>query len=63
MYNLSQKLLAEFVGTFALIFIGAGAICADQYLHASGTGVISLFTIASAYGLATAVMVSGSTAL
>jgi MIP family channel proteins len=57
-YNLSQKLLAEFVGTFALIFIGAGAICADQYLHASGTGVISLFTIASAYGLATAVMVS-----
>ena len=46
MYNLPQKLLAEFVGTFALIFIGAGAICADQYLHASSTVVISLLAIA-----------------
>lgn len=58
MYNLPQKLLAEFVGTFTLIFVAAGAICADQYLHAANTGVISLFAIASAYGLATAVMVS-----
>ena len=36
MYNLPQKLVAEFVGTFTLIFIGAGSICADQYLHAAG---------------------------
>jgi MIP family channel proteins len=60
LYNLPQKLLAEFVGTFALIFISAGSICSDQYLHASTTGVISLFAIAAAYGLAAAVMVSAT---
>ena len=32
MYSLPQKLVAEFIGTFTLIFIGAGSICADQYL-------------------------------
>ena len=35
-----QKLLSEFIGTFTLIFVGTGSICADQYLHATGgTGV------------------------
>ena len=58
MYNLPQKLLAEFVGTFALIFISAGSICTDQYLHASSPGGISLLAIAAAYGLAAAAMVS-----
>ena len=36
MYNRPQKLVAEFVGTFALIFMGVGSICADQFIKASG---------------------------
>lgn len=56
MYNTSQKLIAEFIGTFALIFFGAGAICTDQYLH--GTGGLGLLGIALAHGLAIAIMVS-----
>ena len=59
-YNLPQKLLAEFVGTFTLIFIGAGSICVDQYLHASGAGGSGLLAIAAAHGLALAIMVSAS---
>ena len=59
MYNLSQKLTAEFLGTFALIFFGAGAVCVDQ-LHsaAGGGGYIGLLGIALAHGLAIAIMVS-----
>lgn len=56
MYNITQKLIAEFIGTFALIFFGAGAICTDQYLHSAGG--IGLFGIAIAHGLAIAIMVS-----
>ncbi len=56
MYNLSQKLVAEFIGTFALIFFGAGSICADQYLH--GAGGLGLLGIALAHGLAIGIMVS-----
>ena len=46
--NLSQKLLAEFIGTFALIFVGVSSICA-------GAGTVG---IALAHGLTIAVMVS-----
>jgi len=56
MYNLTQKLVAEFIGTFALIFFGAGSICTDQYLH--GAGGLGLVGIALAHGLTIAVMVS-----
>jgi MIP family channel proteins len=56
MYSTAQKLTAEFLGTFALIFFGAGAICADQFLH--GAGSLGLFGIAAAHGLAIAIMVS-----
>jgi aquaporin Z len=56
MYNVPQKLTAEFIGTFALIFFGAGSICADQFLHGSGSP--GLFGIAAAHGLAIAIMVS-----
>src|SRR6266849_1667628 len=56
MYNIPQKLTAEFLGTFALVFFGEGAICADQYLHS--TGGIGLLAIALAHGLAIAIMVS-----
>ena len=47
MYGTSQKLIAEFLGTFALIFFGAGSICTDQYLH--GTGGLGLLGIALAF--------------
>jgi MIP family channel proteins len=55
-YNKGQKLVAEFIGTFALIFFGAGSICTDQYLHS--TGGIGLLAIALAHGLAIGLMVS-----
>lgn len=56
-YNTGQKALAEFVGTFALIFIGAGSIVAV----ASALGGVDgggLAAIALAHGLAIATMVS-----
>jgi MIP family channel proteins len=56
MYNLGQKLTAEFIGTFALIFFGAGSICVDYYPH--GSNVLGLLGIALAHGLAFAIMVS-----
>jgi aquaporin Z len=54
MYNIPQKLTAEFLGTFALVFFGEGAICADQFLH--GAGGLGLLGVAAAHGLAIAVM-------
>src|SRR5437588_12131365 len=56
MYSMTQKLVAEFISTFALIFFGAGSICADQYLRSSG--VLGLLGIALAHGLAIGIMVS-----
>jgi len=55
---LPQKLIAEFFGTLALTFFAVGAICADQYLRASGQGGFGLLGLALAYGLAYAIMVS-----
>jgi MIP family channel proteins len=54
MYTILQKLTAEFLGTFALVFFGEGAICADQSLH--GAGSLGLFGIAAAHGLAVATL-------
>ncbi len=56
MYSTSQKLIAEFLGTFALIFFGAGSICSYQYLHAADG--LSLLGVALAHGLAIGIMVS-----
>jgi len=58
MYNTPQKLVAEFVGTFALIFFGVGSICADQFMHASGVSGAGLLGIALAHGLAIGIMVT-----
>ncbi|MGH9688706.1 MAG: MIP/aquaporin family protein, partial [Candidatus Acidiferrales bacterium] len=58
MHNFAQKFAAEFVGTFAIVFIAAGSICSDQYLAASSQGRLGTFGIALAYGFAYAVMVS-----
>jgi len=56
--TLPQKLAAEFVGTFTLIFIGVGAISADQFIKSSGGAGIGLLGIAAAHGLAYSIMVS-----
>ena len=47
MTNAPARLLAEFVGTFALIFIGAGAIMTASELTGGG---YSLIGIAAAHG-------------
>jgi MIP family channel proteins len=53
MYNLSQRASAEFIGTFALILIGAGSVLTNSY---SANG-ITLVGIALAHGLTIMVMV------
>jgi MIP family channel proteins len=58
MYNLSQKLTAEFLGTFALVFFGAGAVCVDFQLRGNSTGGIGLLAMALAPGLAVAILVT-----
>ena len=58
MYSRPQKLIAEFFGTFTLIFFGVGSICANQMLHAAGDPGIGLLGIALAYGLAMGIMVT-----
>ena len=58
MYSLPQKLLAEFTGTFAIVFTAAGVICGDQYLRAAGQASPGLLGYALAYGLVTAGVVS-----
>src|ERR1700734_975948 len=58
MYSLPQKLAAEFIGTFVLVFVAAGSICADQFLSANGQSRAGLLGIALAQGLAYAVMIA-----
>jgi MIP family channel proteins len=58
MFNLPQKLIAEFLGTFAFVFISAGSICADVYLASTGQNGLGLVGIAVAAGLVFGVMVS-----
>jgi len=58
LYNLLQKLVAEFIGTFCVVFVAAGSVCADEYLHpAAPITPADLLILAAAYGLATATMV------
>ena len=53
MQDSTRALVAEFVGTFALTFIGAGAVCTSQY--GGGAGLLG---IAIAHGTVLAVMIS-----
>lgn len=54
MNNITQKAAAEFIGTLAFVFIGAGSVCANKLAG----GGIGLLGIALAHGLVVAVMVS-----
>lgn len=54
MYSLSGRAVAEFIGTFALVFVGVASILSDR---AAG-GAVGLVGIALAHGLAIAAMVS-----
>jgi len=57
-YSLTQKLFAEFIGTFAVVFFAMGAICADEFLRSTGQGAITTLGLALAYGLAVGIMVT-----
>lgn len=52
-----KQYVAEAVGTFMLVFIGAGSICADYYLKQAGEPGIGLLGIAIAFGLVVAAAV------
>jgi len=54
-----RKFVAEFIGTFALIFVGVGAI-ASNHINGGQTGLLG---IALAHGLTIAVMVSATMAI
>ncbi len=45
-----KKYLAELLGTFALVFVGAGCVCADYYLVKNGSQGFGLLGIAIAFG-------------
>lgn len=49
----TKKLVSEFVGTFALVFIGAGSV-ATNYIS---NGALGLFGIAAAFGLVVMAMI------
>lgn len=53
-----KRLIVEFVGTFALVFIGVGSIVAAGYAGIDGGA--GLMTIALAHGFAIATMVSAT---
>jgi aquaporin Z len=52
--------VAEFIGTFGLIFVGVGAIASNHIIHG---GEVDLVAIALAHGLTIAVMVSATGAI
>ncbi len=55
MFSTPQKLSAEFIGAFALVFFGEGAVCAYRFMNAAPE--LGLFAIAIAHGLAIALMI------
>lgn len=59
MYSRPQKLVAEYTGTFALVFFGVGALVADQFLRSgSPQSGFGLMGVALAQGLAVGIMMT-----
>lgn len=55
--------IAELIGTFALVFIGAAVVCADSYLinvQGAFLGGVGVLGIALAHGLVLSIMVSAT---
>ena len=52
-----RKYIAEFLGTFTLVFIGAGCVCADSYLVKAGSPGFGLLGIAIAFGVVVVVVI------
>ncbi len=46
----NKKYLSELLGTFALVFVGSGCVCADYYLVKTGSQGFGLMGIAVAFG-------------
>lgn len=60
----SKALIAEFIGTFALIFVGVGSIATNYIVRGGITGTaVDLAAIALAHGFTIAVMVSATAAV
>lgn len=59
MQRMTRRLVAEFFGTFTLVFIGAGAVLADKFPK-GGFGLVGM---ALAAGLALAVTVTATLAI
>jgi MIP family channel proteins len=59
MPSLLRRSIAELVGTFALVFIGTGAVAAKYYPDAN----YGLFGIATAHGLILSVMITATMAI
>lgn len=55
MKNIGEQAVAEFVGTLALVFIGAGSVC---IAIANGGGYVGLIGVALAHGLVLATFIS-----
>lgn len=49
--NAYKKYIAELVGTFALVFIAAGSVCADFYVRQAGGQGLGLLGISIAFGV------------
>ncbi len=45
-----NKYMSEMLGTFALVFVGSGCVCADYYLVKNGSQGFGLMGIAVAFG-------------
>jgi glycerol uptake facilitator protein len=58
LYSLPQKLAAEFIGTFAFVFVASGSLCADQYLRAASAAPLGWLGVSLAIGIAYAVLIA-----
>ncbi|MGB7023111.1 MAG: aquaporin [Candidatus Acidiferrales bacterium] len=57
MYRIWQKLLAEFMGTFFLVFFSVGAVCIDASQRSAGAVGLGLIGMALVRGLTFAILI------